>query len=204
MTRNIWNITTSRLALAAAFATGLAASPFGLAGDDALNTAAAQTADVNADVDADVDAADADADADVDVEADADLDEDASATSADTGADFDAGVETAAEDESGEAEEFVQDPDSRIAGTGSVGISSGEQRFADPASVNIIDSADFQRYREAAESNELEEAGMALDEAADRPVTEDYVAEVNEQLGVQTSLTAEQIAEAANDEPLPY
>lgn len=164
MTRSTWNLTTSRIALVAAFAAGLAATPFGLGGDKLLNNAAAQTADSSADVSADSDVG----------------------------------------DESGEAEEFVEDADSRVGGTGSIGVSSGEQRYADPASVNVTDDPDFERYSEAAEDNDLEEAARTLARAADRPVTADYVAEVNEQLGVQTSLTAEQIAEAANEEPLPY
>jgi hypothetical protein len=148
MSGSPWNLTTSRIALAVAFAAGLAVS------------AAAQTVDDSADA--------------------------------------------AANDESGAAEEFPSNPENRVGGTGSIGISSGEQRYADPASVNVNDSVEFQRYSEAAESNDLEEAGLALSEAADRPVTADYVDEVNEQLGVQTSLTAAQIAEAANEEPLPY
>lgn len=174
MTRSTWKLTTSRFALATAIAVGLAAAPFGLDDDKLLNRAAAQTANSPADADADVGAA-------ADVSADSEV-----------------------RDESGEAEEFVEDADSRIGGTGSVGVSSGEQRYADPASVNVTDDPDFKRYSEAAEKNDLEEAARALARAADRPVTEDYVAEVNEQLGVQTSLTVEQIAEAANEEPLPY
>lgn len=166
MTRSAWNLTTSRFALAAALAAGLAAWPAGF-GDVALpNAAAAQTV--------------------------GDDEENA------------LGTETEAEDESGLAEEFMTNPATRIGGPGSVGISSGEQRYADPASINVTDSPHFQRYSQAAESDDLEEAGRALSAAADRPVTEDYVEEVNEQLGVRTSLTAEQITEAANEEPLPY
>ena len=156
MTEILWN-RTSRMALAAAFAVGVATSPFAFGG---LNTAAAQTDDNS--------------------------------------------IDARGNDENGAAEEFPSNPEKRIGGTGSVGISSGEQRYADPASVNVTDSTEFRRYKEAAEGNDVEEAGLALSEAADRPVTADYVQEVNEQLGVQTSLTAEQIAEAANEEPLPY
>ena len=107
-------------------------------------------------------------------------------------------------DEHGEAAEFPENAKDRVGGTGSIGISSGEQRFGDPASVNVARTVEFERYARAAEQNDLEEAGLALSEAADRPITNDYVAEVNRQLGVRTSLTEEQIAEAANAEPLPY
>lgn len=78
------------------------------------------------------------------------------------------------------------------------------QDETNPASVDVIGSPEFQRYSEAAESNDLQEAGLALSEAADLPVTEDYVEEINEELGVQTSLTAKQIAYATNEGPLPY
>lgn len=172
MTRSSWNLTTSRFALAAAVAAGLAVSPFAFDDDRLPNTAAAQTVDGSA-----------------------------AAADDETGGNDELG---AANDESGAAEEFPSNPRERIGGTGSIGISSGEQRYADPASVNVSENAEFARYREAAESNDLDEAGLALSGAADRPVTADYVEAVNDQLGVQTSLTAEQIAEAANEEPLPY
>ena len=160
MTRSMWILSTSRLAVAAAFAAGLAAAPWGMS-DGSWRTAAAQESD--------------------------------SGNAGNTSS-----------DEHGEAMEFPENPKDRTGGTGSIGISSGEQRYADPASVNVVDNVAFERYAEAAEQNDLEEAGLALSEAADRPVTNDYVAEVNRQLGVSTSLTDEQIAEAANDEPLPY
>lgn len=119
--------------------------------------------------------------------------------------DADADGNANATDVDGAAEEFPTTGQERTGAVGSPGISSGEQRYADPASVNASDDdPKFRRYREAAESNDVDAAGLALARAADRPVTPDYVAEVHEQLSVRTSLTAEQIAEAANQEPLPY
>jgi hypothetical protein len=155
MAQSTWKPSTSRFALAAAFAVALCALPFGVGGNTPLNSAAAQAADSS--------------------------------------------------DHDGAAEEFMTDPRERVGGTGTLGVSSGEQRYGDPASVNVTpDDPAFQRYQQAAESNDLDDAARELERAADRPVTPDYVVEVNEQLGVRTSLTAEQIAEATKREPLPY
>src|SRR3546814_367904 len=110
-----------------------------------------------------------------------------------------------ADDEDGAAEEFVENPDSRVGGTGSIGVSRGEEgALTDPALVNTSDP-DLQNYIVAAERGDLEEAATALADAVDEPVSEDYVVKLNQELDVQTSLTASQIAEAVNEEDdLPY
>src|SRR5690606_28754125 len=59
----------------------------------------------------------------------------------------------------------------------------------------------FRRYSAAVERNNLPEAGDALSAATDRPVTQDLVAYVNEELGLRTTLTPDQIAAAANGVP---
>lgn len=119
----------------------------------------------------------------------------------------DAGVspDGAVNDEDGAAEEFVENPNSRVGGTGSIGVSRGEEgELADPALVNTSDP-ELQNYSVAAERGDLEEAAAALAQAVDEPVTEDYVVKLNQELDVQTSLTASQIAEAVNEEDdLPY
>jgi hypothetical protein len=95
----------------------------------------------------------------------------------------------------GAAQEFVDpvDPTSDAGGNLEPGMSSGEKYVVD------TDSEEFDRYKMAAEEGDAEEAGQALAEASgEQEITTDYVLFVNEDLGVITVLTPEQIAEAAN------
>jgi len=96
----------------------------------------------------------------------------------------------------GAAEEFVgsEDPTSDVGGNLEPGMSSGEKYV-----VNT-DDPDFDRYKTAAEEGDAEEAGQALaDASGDQEVTTDYVIFVNEDLGVVTVLTPDEIADAANE-----
>lgn len=116
--------------------------------------------------------------------------------------DSDSGAVDNRGDVDGAAEEFVQDPTPDFGGTGTPGVSSGEKPM-DFTTLNTT-TDEFRRYREAAEVNDLKGAAYSLNRArAGRDVTVDLVEHVNEELDVQTSLTPEQIAEAAN-ETLPY
>src|SRR3546814_3450897 len=81
-----------------------------------------------------------------------------------------------ADDEDGEAEEFVESPESRVRGTGSIGVSRGEEgALTDPALVNTSDP-DLQNYIVAAERGDLEEAATALADAVDR--SEEHTSEL--------------------------
>src|SRR3546814_12632455 len=61
-------------------------------------------------------------------------------------------------------------PNSRVGGTGSIGVSRGEEgELTDPALVNTSDP-DLQNYSAAAERGDLEEAATALADAVDEPV----------------------------------
>src|SRR3546814_17160285 len=57
-----------------------------------------------------------------------------------------------ADDEDGAAEEFVENPNSRVGGPGSIGVSRGEEgELTDPAPVHTSDP-DLQNYSAAARS----------------------------------------------------
>lgn len=98
--------------------------------------------------------------------------------------------------DNGAAEDFVgsEDPTSDVGGNLEPGMSSGEKYIVD------TNNADFDRYKAAAEEGDVETAGEALaDASGEQQITTDYVIFVNEDLGVITVLTPEQIAEAANE-----
>lgn len=199
MNQDTWYLTTSRLALVAAFAAGLAASPFAIS--DGMVTpkgALAQTdsgdSAGNGDDSGDGDTGGADDDAAATGGSGADDDGDAATTGTAAG--------TAGADDDGAAEEFVEDPTSDVGGSGSPGVSSGEKRF-DTATMNTNTPA-FQEYKAAVERNDLEAAAAALSESElpEEQVTPEMIEQVNEDLDVRTSLTAEQIAEAVRrDQP---
>lgn len=204
MNQDTWYVTTSRLALAAAFAAGLAASPFAISDGTVTPKAALAQTDSsdsagNGDGSGDGDTGGADDNAGdtsdgAEDEADAADDGDAATTGTAAG--------TAGTDDEGAAEEFVEDPTSDVGGSGSPGVSSGEKRF-DTATMNT-DTPAFQEYKAAVERNDLEAAAAALSnsELPEEQVTPEMIEQVNEDLDVRTSLTAEQIAEAVRrDQP---
>jgi len=93
---------------------------------------------------------------------------------------------------SGEASEFVGDPDAEVGTPNLAAVDTG--------------STQFQYYAEAAERDDLDAAAEALADATGEPITPELVEHVNEELDVQTSLRASQIAAAARaeEEGLPY
>src|SRR3546814_13916806 len=85
-----------------------------------------------------------------------------------------------ADDEDGAAEEFVENPNSRVGGTGSIGVSRGEEgELTDPALVNTSDPH-LQNSSAATERGARAEAATALAHALAEPVPEDSPQQFNE------------------------
>lgn len=160
---------TSCLALAAAFGVGMAAAPFSLDSDLGLRSKAVIAQSSGAD-------------------------SDAGATTEPTGADgsgpgvADERATAATGGVSDETEESVYE----ILGTTKSEAESADMQTSASSQYGPLDG-----YQTEVERGNLDAAAEALAAIAEDPVTEKMVTEVNDKLGVETTLSAQQIAEAA-------
>lgn len=78
-----------------------------------------------------------------------------------------------------------------------LGTTREEAEQADTVFNPTTSSGPLRGYQEAVENDRLDSAAENLAAVAKRPITEDLVLQVNEALGIETRLTAHQIAEQA-------
>jgi len=190
MTRTQWRLSASHLSLAAFLAAGLAATPFSLGGDLAVKSQAAI--------------------------AQSDSSGSGSGSGSGTGSDNGAGSDgstggtdnldsdNAAETEGpGVAEERATAraaaiPDETADNVYEIlGTTREEAEAADTTTSATAQYGPLAAYQTEAERGNLDAAAENLAAIAEDPVTEEMVTEVNTELGIETTLTSKQIADAA-------
>lgn len=78
-----------------------------------------------------------------------------------------------------------------------LGTTQEDAAAASPETGATASSGPLESYQSEVERGNLDAATTALAEIAEEPITQDMVTEVNAELGVETTLSAQQIAETA-------
>ena len=96
------------------------------------------------------------------------------------------------------AQQVAAEAASRQSARVQLGEGTMSRKSAGPMSDHFTHTAGYRNYEDAMERGNLERAAEALAGATQRPITESFVLEVNRDLGIESSLTAQQVAEAAS------